>query len=431
MHCCIHPAPILHQNTAPMNVKFQLIENKKDSNGLCPIFLRYFYSGNDFRYFTGEKCKSSDWDSDKMKCKRSHDGWQMVNERLSKLRSDLESAVHHFKLQRIIPTKQQLKEFVSPKSGSVVAKKTFIDVYDEFLLWSSDKGKKVGTIKNLKTTRNHLYNFSKVSSLEITSFTKDVYQHFIHFLMDNFDYQPNYIGSQTKNLKTFFSYCVNEAGFLLSPNHAKLSVVHYHVDKIYLTNDEISCLCLVELPEHLDKVRDVFLFACYTGLRHSDLYRLSNNNITESKGNTLISFVPQKTDSFYSKTRKKLQIALIPEAIEIIEKYKETHYKALPVISNQKMNEALKIIGEKAGINDKIEVFTYKNNQSVSEEIEKYKLITCHSARHTFATQSLSRGVPIEVVQQLMGHSDIKTTQIYAKLVDEYKHQTLLNAWKK
>ena len=115
----------------------------------------------------------------------------------------------------------------------------------------------------------------------------------------------------------------------------------------------------------------------------------------------------------------------------IIEKYRETYYKALPVISNQKMNEALKVIGEKALINDFVEVFTYKNNHSVSEEVEKHKLITCHSARHTFATQSLSRGVPIEVVQQLMGHSDIKTTQIYAKLVDEYKHTTLLNAWKK
>lgn len=78
---------------------------------------------------------------------------------------------------------------------------------------------------------------------------------------------------------------------------------------------------------------------------------------------------------------------MIPEAVEIIEKYKETFYKALPVISNQKMNEALKIIGEKGGINGKTEVFTYKNNQSVSKEIEKYQLITCHSARHTFATQ--------------------------------------------
>ena len=148
-------------------------------------------------------------------------------------------------------------------------------------------------------------------------------------------------------------------------------------------------------------------------------------------GTKIISFTPVKSDSFFAKSRKKIQIALIPKAVEILDKYKETHVKSLPTLTNQKMNEYLKVIGEKALINDIVEVFTYKNNQSVSEEIEKYKLITCHSARHTFATQSLSRGVPIEVVQQLMGHSDIKTTQIYAKLVDEYKHQTLLNAWKK
>ena len=102
-----------------MIIKFQLIESKQDSNGLCPVFLRYFYSGSDLRYFTGEKCKSSDWDIDKMKLKRSHEGWQNANERLSKLRSDLESAAHNFKLQRIIPTPQQLKDCIA----STVSKK--------------------------------------------------------------------------------------------------------------------------------------------------------------------------------------------------------------------------------------------------------------------------------------------------------------------
>lgn len=133
-----------------------------------------------------------------------------------------------------------------------------------------------------------------------------------------------------------------------------MKVAKLQVDKIFLTFDEIELIRKVELPEHLDRIRNTFLFAFYTGLRHSDLFRLSKSNIVEYKGNTLISFVPQKTDSFYSKSRKKIEIVLIPEAVEIIEKYKETYYKALPVISNQKMNEALKIIGEKAGINDKV-----------------------------------------------------------------------------
>lgn len=148
-----------------------------------------------------------------------------------------------------------------------------------------------------------------------------------------------------------------------------MKVSKLQIVKIFLTFEEIELIREVELPESLDRTRDVFLFACYTGLRHSDLFKLSKSNVEESKGNTLISFVPQKTDSFYGKSRKKIDIVLIPEAVEIIEKYRETHYKALPVISNQKMDEGLKLVGEKVRVNTMVEVFTYKNNQSVSEEI--------------------------------------------------------------
>ena len=377
-----------------MKIRFQLIESKQDVNGLCPVFMRYFYSGNDFRYFTGEKCKSSDWDIDKMKFKRSYEGWQMSNERLSKLSSDLESAIHSFKLQRIIPTPQQFKESIAPKSSKqeIIKSDSIVDVYDKFLEDSAYQGKKLGTVKGLKTTRNHLAEFSIKKSLATHEFNKSTYDKFIAWMMSNFGYQPNYIGCQTKHLKTFFSWCVNEKKLSFLNNHAKMQTINYQVDKIYLTQSEIHKFKTVELLEHLDRVRDVFLFGCYTGLRHSDLYKLFDNNIIDANGTKIISFTPVKSDSFFSKSRKKLQIALIPEAVEILDKYQETHVKALPVISNQKMNEALKVIGEKALISDSIEVFTYKNNQSVSEEIEKYKLITCHSARHTFATQSLSRG---------------------------------------
>lgn len=409
-----------------------MIESKQDANGFCPVFLCYFYSGSDLRYFTGEKCKHSDWDIDKMKFKRSHEGWQNANERLSKLRSDLESVVHNFKLQRIIPTPQQLKDFISPQilNKEIIVRDSIVDVYDRFLIDSSNQGKKLGTLKSLKTTRNHLFEFLGKKHLPVNDFTNAVYNSFIAWMMSRFKYQPNYIGCQTKNIITLFHWFQKQGG-VLPFDYRQMKVAKLQVDKIFLTFEEIELIREVDLPEYLDRTRDVFLFACYTGLRHSDLFRLSKSNIIESKGNTLISFVPQKTDSFYGKSRKKIEIVLIPEAVEIIERYKETYLKALPVISNQKMNEGLKLIGERARINCMVEVFTYKNNQSVSEEIEKYKLITCHSARHTFATQSLSRGVPIEVIQQLMGHSDIKTTQIYAKLVDEYKHTTLLNAWKK
>ena len=189
-----------------MKIKFQLIESKQDANGLCPVFLRYFYSGSDLRYFTGEKCRSSDWDIDKMKFKRSHEGWQNASERLSKPRSDLESATHDFKLQRIIPTPQQLKESIAPKSSDKVTiiKNSIVDVYDDFLIWSKSKGKKVGTIKGLTTTRNHLKGFCKINPIAVNEFTKEIYDKFIAWMMSNFEYQPNYIGCQKSTLKPFF-----------------------------------------------------------------------------------------------------------------------------------------------------------------------------------------------------------------------------------
>ena len=419
--------------TAPMKIRFQLIESKQDAKGLCPVFLRYFYAGSDLRYFTGEKCKSTEWDIDKMKFKRSHEGWQNANERLSKLRSDLESAAHNFKLQRIIPTPQQLKECIAPQSSKIesIVIETMVKVYDDFLEWGTTNGKKPGTVKSLRTTRNHLNKFIVNYPVKVDEFTITAYDAFITWMMSKFDYQPNYIGNQTKNLITFFHWCQKVKKINLSPDHAHMTVDKLLVDKIFLTIEEIERMREVALPDYLARIRDVFLFGCYTGLRYSDLNKLSDLNIADSKGIKVLSFVPQKTNSFYQKSRKKIEVALIPQAIEIIERYKETHVKVLPIISNQKMNQYLKVIGEKAQINNLVEVFTYVRNESVCKEVEKYKLITCHSARHTFATQSLSRGVPIEVIQQLMGHSDIKTTQIYAKLVDEYKHTALLNAWKK
>ncbi len=123
--------------------------------------------------------------------------------------------------------------------------------------------------------------------------------------MSNFEYQPNYIGCQTKHLKTFFSWCVAETKLALSENHAKMQTINYQVDKIYLTQAEIERLKTVELSEHLDRVGDVSLFGCYTGLRHSDLYKLSDNNIIDLNVTKIISFTPVKSDSFFSKSRKK------------------------------------------------------------------------------------------------------------------------------
>ena len=411
-----------------MKINFKLFTSKIDQGGLSPIFIRSKLNGKEFVYYTGEKCKSEDWENERVK--RSDKNYKKINECLDKVSRDIETFIHDCKLRGVIPTVKSIKIAICPvRELSVVKEKGIIDLYDEFLEYSRVEGKKIGTLRMMKVTRNHLAEFEKSNIVDVSGFTDEVYKKFVSLLMSNFNYQPNSIGNQTKNLKSFFFWCRDKKFLKLSERHAKLSVIKLSVEKIYLTKEEIVKMREVKLVEHLSNIRDSFLFACYTGLRYSDLKTLVGENIKEENGKQIIYITPQKTNSFYKKTQKKISIVLIPQAVEIIERYKESHLQALPVISNQKMNEHLKEIGKKAGINEKVEIYKYLNNKPVSEFVEKYKLITCHVARHTFATQSISRGVELAVIKDILGHSDIKTTMIYAKIVEEYKHESLLKAW--
>jgi integrase/recombinase XerD len=93
--------------------------------------------------------------------------------------------------------------------------------------------------------------------------------------------------------------------------------------------------------------------------------------------------------------------------------------------------EYLKVIGMWAGLTDLIEVATYDKGKPTLKLVPKYEKISCHIARHTYATLSLTQGVPIEVLQKTLGHADIKTTMVYAKVIDEYKDRVILEAWNK
>ena len=143
----------------------------------------------------------------------------------------------------------------------------------------------------------------------------------------------------------------------------------------------------------IEIVRDLFLFSCYTGLAYSDAEKLTPDDITGESGERWIKIRRKKTE-------KETVIMLLPKALDIIERCKGIKKgKLLPYITNQKMNLYLKIIADQCGV--------------------KQELIT-HVARHTFATTvTLMNGVSLEVVQRMLGHSSIKTTEIYAKIVNE------------
>lgn len=184
-------------------------------------------------------------------------------------------------------------------------------------------------------------------------------------------------------------------GWIQIDPFANYSIRLKRVDRGYLTKEELTKIMQKEFStKRLEQVRDIFIFSCFTGLAYIDVKNLTENNIITSDGKQWICTHRQKTD-----TAVNVPLLKIPAAI--IEKYKDVRYKSqlLPVLSNQKLNSYLKEIGDLCGI---------------------HKNITFHLARHTFATTTtLANGVPIETVSKMLGHTNITTTQIYARITND------------
>jgi len=167
------------------------------------------------------------------------------------------------------------------------------------------------------------------------------------------------------------------------------------VDRGYLTQEDVEKILKKEFAiKRLELVRDIFIFSCFTGLAYIDVKNLTEKNVrTSFDGNLWIMTKRQKT-----KVESNILLLDVPKMI--LEKYKgvSPNDKLLPILSNQKMNSYLKEIGDVCEID---------------------KELTFHLARHTFATTiTLAKGVPIETVSKMLGHTNIKTTQIYARITD-------------
>lgn len=168
----------------------------------------------------------------------------------------------------------------------------------------------------------------------------------------------------------------------------------------YLTQEEVNLIRYADLSDPvLCKARDVFIFQCHTGMAYADLAAFRIEDCVEKNGRLVYTNKRVKTDG-------KFTVMILPPAMEILKKYDNK----LPLISNQKYNVYLKVIQQSLGIKTQI---------------------TSHVARHSFAVMAINNGVPIEIIAQMMGHTKINTTQIYAKVLNESVENAFLELEKK
>jgi len=217
------------------------------------------------------------------------------------------------------------------------------------------------------------------------------------YLKTEFKIHHNTVMKHLKQLKKVIHFAM-ELGYLERDPFLNHKTAYKNVTRDFLTSDELNRYETHTFRiKRLDQVRDVFLFVCYTGLSYSNLKSLSRDNISKGiDGKNWIAYERRKT-------AVQARIPLLPMAQQLIDKYKDdpecnADNKILPVKSNQKLNSYLSEIAVLCDIN---------------------KNITMHIGRHTFATTvNLTNGVPIESVSKMLGHTSIKTTQIYSKVID-------------
>jgi site-specific recombinase XerD len=259
----------------------------------------------------------------------------------------------------------------------------------------------LGTYKRYHTTRSHVAEFIKTEFRKFDIPVRDVDLKFIKglefFLKTDKNCNHNSALKYINNFKKIIRMAVAHEWISKDPFY-NYKVQFKTVEREFLSKGELQALVDKKIRgKRLNVVRDMFVFCCYTGLSYIDVQKLHPDNIVKHIDGSLW-IKSQRT-----KTKSKLGIPLLPTALDIIEKYQD-HPKVvngdcvLPVLSNQKSNAYLKEIAELCGIK---------------------KNLTTHLARHTFATTvTLSNGVPIETVGQMLGHKNLRTTQHYAKIID-------------
>lgn len=174
-------------------------------------------------------------------------------------------------------------------------------------------------------------------------------------------------------------------------------------DSIYLNESEIEILEKYEAETQSEqKVKDMFLVLCYTGLRYVDLQKVTK---VETIGNAKALVIKNK------KTDIEVGIPAKQKLLDIIEKYKGE----MKPFANQYLNRRIKEVARKAGLTKEITVNEYKGGKTIQSSVTQNQLITCHTGRRSFATNAVEAGIPMHVVMKFTGHKSISSFQKYLK----------------
>jgi integrase/recombinase XerD len=380
-----------------VSLKFYLNKNKV-SSGKHPVYLRIIVSRKKAEIATDYYLEEKDWDLKKSEAKKN----QIINASLTKMKNEVHEVVYIIEKEKKNLTASLIKFYLNDKTTLDPPLLNFFDRYNANL----EKAKELiaSSITRYKDTRNHIEKFledRKQKELPISKIDfKFIMDFDMHLLMQETTRTGNTLQRNTVNkhharLKTVLIRAMKENLLAKNP-YIDFKIKHTPSNRTFLTQEELDKISKYSFSHNktLDKVKDIFLFSVYTGLRFVDAQNLRTDQVVQDKAGDYC------IDTVQDKTQQPILIPVLKPAVDILNKYnneeRQITGKVLPKISNQKLNVYLK---------------------EIANIVEIRKPLSHHIARHTCATTVLlSNETPIEVVSKWLGHTNIRTTQIYAKI---------------
>lgn len=411
-----------------MNIKYHaqfLLDREKD-NPTAKLRYRIKWDGNIVAFNLGYRVEIQKWSTETQRCKANttHGNKKVsasvINRKIQLFESACEKTFQKYEIDDLIPNQDQFREWFNVEIGrtpkeELKSEKNFFEIYDMFVNEESINSQwNFRTLQKMKTQKKVLEEFDHDISFE--KFNEQYLSNYQRYL-EGKNHKNSTISKELAALKWFLKWAMKK-GYTKSGEFEKFKPKIKNVQKkiIFLNKSELKRFTEYEIPtdkSYLEKIRDVFLFQCFTGLRYSDVFNLKRSDVKD--GYLEITTL---------KTADNLIIELNSYSRKLLNKYIDVefeHNKALPVISNQKMNDYLKELAELAEIDELVTQTYFKGNERIEEVLPKYSLMSTHAGRRTFVCNALSLGIPPQVVMKWTGHSDYKAMKPYIDIADEIK----------
>lgn len=419
-----------------MRYRFSLERRKKDGKLVTdnmPIRISLNHNGKRKTLSSGFRVDEKQWDEKKEQVKQGYvnkDGeyYNKINETLAQQKSFFDNYILQCNLDKKEIDLDELnvnfaQNFTRKSGNNVIKESNSNDFFKRLDQFTNEEGRlrswTSGTYEKFKAASNHLYEFDK--NLQFDSLNVVKLMDYLDFLL----HERHMFNPSAKKHLEYLNWFLNWAykkGYLKSKLYKEFNPRLKIVDNpvVYLSKNDLEKIRSVKIPDnkqHLDRVRDVLLFCCLTSLRHSDVLKIKKTDI---KDNILHLVTRKDVDA--------LRIKIVSRAKSILEKYEDFKLedgRLLPVISNQKMNDYLKILGELAELDEIITFVQYRGNERFEEPLPKYKRIGTHTGRRTFICNALLNGMPAELVMKVTGHSDYKAMKPYVDFIRKDVHDMM------